>query len=143
MHKASQFYRAVKVSFDTPDLRLASFFPQRLIDNVRVVMKKRRTGFGNYKAEATTYGNDLVVIKERHRTTDTLKHEMVHVCQYDKLGRKGFAYEYADQYVGSNYNYDNMSFEQDAFGFENRAEHISKYLGTDNSRGAIYAACKD
>jgi len=122
---------------------LAPFFPQRLIDKVRVVTKKRRTGFGNYKAGATTYGNDLIVIKRGHRTNEVLKHEMVHVCQYDKLGRKGFAYAYADQYVEGNYNYDNMSFEQDAYGFESSTDPISVYLGADNSRGAIYASCKN
>ena len=30
---------------------LAPFFPQRLIDKVRVVVKKRRTGFGNYNCD--------------------------------------------------------------------------------------------
>ncbi len=128
---------------DTEKTFLKQFFPERLVDKVRIVMKKNRTGFGNYKAGATTYGNDLIVVKQGNRDLDTLKHEMVHVCQYDKLGIKGFAYEYADQYVESNYNYDNMSFEQDAYSFGSHTDHISKYLGASNSRGDIYAACKD
>jgi hypothetical protein len=121
---------------------LAQFFPKRLIDKVRVVMKKRRTGFGNYTAGATTYGNDLIVIKQGERSNELLKHEMVHVCQYDKLGQQGFAHAYADQYVESNYDYNKMSFEEDAYGYVNRSERINAYLGADNSRGAIYAACK-
>lgn len=122
---------------------LAKFFPQRLINKVRIVEKKGRTGFGNHKAAATTYGNDLIIFKKGSRSLKTLKHEMVHVCQYDKLGTKGFAYAYADQYVESDYNYRNISFEQDAFDFASRNQHISKYLGVGRSRGSIYAACKD
>jgi hypothetical protein len=67
---------------------LAPLFPQRLIDKVRVVIKKRRTGFANY-------------------------------------------------------SYDNMSFEQDAYGFESSSGPINAYLGADNSRVAIYASCTD
>ena len=62
--------------------------------------------------------------------------------RYDKLGQQGFAHAYADQYVESNYDYNKMSFEEDAYGYVNRSERINAYLGADNSRGAIYAACK-
>lgn len=141
-------HRNVNLAYGTPltaseKTFLSPFFPKRLIDKVRVVVKKRRTGFGNYSAGATTYGNDLIVIKQGRRTNSLLKHEMVHVCQYDKLGQRGFANAYADQYVESNYDYANMSFEQDAFGYEGNTRRIGAYLGADNSRGAIYAACKD
>ena len=123
---------------------LSQFFPQRLIDKVRVVVKKRRTGFGNYSAGATTYGNDLIIIKRGRRTNELLKHELVHVCQYDKLGTKGFARAYANQYVESNYDYNKMPFEEDAYDFaDNKSVRIGEYLGVDNSRGEIYAACKD
>ncbi len=128
---------------DSEKIFLENFFPKRLIDKVRVVIKKRRTGFGNYVAGATTYGNDLIVIKRGHRTNNLLKHEFVHICQYDSLGQKGFAYEYADQYVESNYNYDNMPFELDAYEFEDKDIHISEYLGTHHSRRKFYASCKD
>jgi hypothetical protein len=83
------------------------------------------------------------VFKDGHRELSTLKHEMVHVCQYDKLGTKGFAHEYADQYVESNYSYDNMAFENDAEAFVGTNQHISTFLGAGNTRGALYAACKD
>jgi hypothetical protein len=122
---------------------LEPFFPKRLIDKVRVVEKTGRTGAFNHKASATTYGNDLIIIKKGKRSKNLLKHELVHVCQYDKLGTKDFAHEYADQYVESNYNYNNMSFEQDAYQFGDYDRHISTYLGAANSRGALYAACKD
>ena len=61
----------------------------------------------------------------------------------ERFGQKGFAYAYADQYVESNYDYNKMSFEEDAYGYVGRDEHISAYLGADNSRGAVYAKCKD
>jgi hypothetical protein len=122
---------------------LQPFFPTRLIDKVRIVEKSGRTGAFNHQASATTYGNDLIIIRKGRRSNQLLKHELVHVCQYDKLGTKSFANEYADQYVESNYNYNNMSFEQDAYQFAGNDGHISGYLGASNARGALYADCKD
>jgi hypothetical protein len=123
---------------------LAPFFPRRLIDKVRIVEKSGRTGAFSHTASATTYGNDLIIVRKGRRTHQLMKHEMVHVCQYDKLGTEGFAHEYANQYVESNYTYKLMSFEQDAKQFaDHHTGPISGYLGASSSRGALYAACKD
>lgn len=120
---------------------LSTFFPEAVIDDVRILEWDRRTGFGNYKAGATTYDN-LIIVKKGHRTNELLKHELVHVCQYKKLGVEKFAHAYADQYIDSGYNDSRMAFEQDAYGYADRTEHIQQYLGADNTRGSIYATCK-
>jgi hypothetical protein len=97
---------------------LKPFFPQRLIDKVRVADHQSDTGFFNKKAGATTYGNDFIIIKKGNRNNTTLKHEMTHVCQYDKFGLRGFAYRYADQFVDGGFSYMNIEFEKQAYSFQ-------------------------
>jgi hypothetical protein len=58
-----------------------------------------------------------------------LKHELVHVCQVDKLGLDGFMREYADQYVDGGYEYENIRFEQEAFAFDAMSGPVSRHLG--------------
>jgi len=95
---------------------------------------------------ATTYGSDLIVVKKGNRSNRLLKHELVHTCQYDKLGRDGFAERYADQYVDSGYHHDAMTFEQDAFEFEKPPDAgtptITTYAGKDGKRLDWYSTCK-
>lgn len=105
---------------------LAEFFPKRLIDKVRV-LERDDTGYFNKSAGATTFGNDFVIIRKGHRSNSLLRHEFVHVCQYDKYGVKGFAYRYADQYVDGGFSYRNIKFEKQAYGFKDGK--IKAYLG--------------
>jgi hypothetical protein len=131
----------------TPSERtyLKQWYPARLVDNLRVIEMAGMTGTFIISASATTYGKDLIAVKMGHRSNELLKHEMVHTCQYDKLGTDGFSQAYADQYVDSGYNYGSMLFEQDAFGFAGQAgsARIDTYTGADHSRGSIYAGCKE
>lgn len=112
---------------------LRRWFPKRLVNRVRVLVLKNTTGFFNYKAGATTYGSDFIIVKRGHRSNGLLKHEMVHVCQYDKYGIRGFAKRYAEQYVTSGFNYNQMTFEIEAAKFQkipkNKTPHISRKLG--------------
>jgi hypothetical protein len=71
----------------------------------------------------------LIIVRKGRRSTNLLKHEFVHVCQYDRLGREGFANSYADQYVDGGYDYHNIEFEKQAYGFESRDQRIADYLG--------------
>ena len=96
---------------------LRAFFPQRLLDQVRVA-ELGVAGLGNSSAGAAAYGPDLVVVKRGYRTPHILKHEMVHVCQYDKLGIAEFARRYADQFVDANFVYDRVPFEAEAHAFK-------------------------
>ena len=73
------------------------------------------TGAFNFKASATTYGSHFIAVKKGARTLSVLKHEFVHVCQYDKLGQQGFADEYANQFVDNGYNEQNGALEKQAY----------------------------
>lgn len=112
---------------------LLQFFPKRLVDKVKVYDMDGMTGAFNFKAHATTYGNDFVAVKKGFRTNRLLKHEFVHVCQYDKYGGEGFGYEYANQYVDGGYNERKGLFEQQAYGFQGLADastpRIKAFLG--------------
>jgi hypothetical protein len=107
---------------------LKPFFPERLINGVRILENLGMTGAFIHSARGTTFGKDLIVFKKGHWTLDTLKHEFVHVCQYDKHGEGGFAHLYADNYVDSGYDYTQMAFELEAKAFVPKNEHISKHL---------------
>ncbi|MBI3074397.1 MAG: hypothetical protein HYY84_19980 [Deltaproteobacteria bacterium] len=95
---------------------LAEFFPLRLIDRVRVTLLGV-AGLGNSSAGAAAYGPDLIVVKRGHRTLAVLKHEMVHICQYDKLGIAAFAQRYAEQLVDTDFVYGKVPFEVEAHRF--------------------------
>lgn len=100
---------------------LKKFYPARLVDGVRVVEEIASSGAFIHGADATTYGNNLIVINKRlvpRRTLKLLKHEFVHICQYDVLGIDGFAREYADGYVDAAYIYGDNPLEQDAFDYQ-------------------------
>lgn len=100
---------------------LKQFYPARLVDGVRVVEEVASSGAFIHQASATTYSNDLIVINKKQageRTLKLLKHEFVHVCQYDVLGVAGFAREYANGYVDGDYEYDNIPMEMDAFDYQ-------------------------
>lgn len=100
---------------------LKRFYPARLVDGVRVVEELASSGAFIHTADATTYGNNLIVINKHRagrRTLKLLKHEFVHICQYDVLGIDGFAREYTNGYVDGNYDYDNIPMEQDAFDYQ-------------------------
>lgn len=96
---------------------LSRFFPRRLVDQVRVYDMDGMTGAFNFKAHATTYGSDFIAVRKGHRTLELLKHEFVHVCQYDHYGPKGFARRYADQFVDGGYNELNGELEGRAYAF--------------------------
>ena len=112
---------------------LARFFPQRLVDQVRVYNMAGMTGAFNHKAAATTYGSDFIAVRKGYRTLKLLKHEFVHVCQYDKYGQQGFATRYADQYVDNGYNELKSELEQQAYAFagldDAAAMRIKAFLG--------------
>jgi hypothetical protein len=111
---------------------LRQFFPDRLVSSVRIVELEGMTGAFSHSASATTYGNDLIIIRKGQRNTGLLKHEFVHVCQYDRFGREGFANMYADQYVDGGYDYNNIEFEKQAYGFQTKDQKIGDYLGSCN-----------
>ena len=96
---------------------LSQFFPRRLIDQVRIYDMDGMTGAFNFKAAATTYGSDLIAVRKGYRTEKLLKHEFVHVCQYDRLGSQTFATAYADQFVDGGYNEQNGQFEKQAYAY--------------------------
>src|SRR5262245_19440053 len=97
---------------------LGQFFHDRLVDSVRVVELEGMTGAFNHSASATTYGNDLIIIRKGQRSNSLLKHEFVHVCQYDRFGTGEFANMYADQYVDLGYtDGPQMEFEKQAYSF--------------------------
>ena len=110
---------------------LRQFFPDRLLDSVRVVELEGMTGAFNHSASATTYG-DLIIIRRGRRSMGLLKHEFVHVCQYERFGVETFADMYADQYVNNGYNEKNGEFEQRAYGFASVAAKIGSFLGYCN-----------
>ena len=124
-NRASFRWQAKKLRADEKKY-LAAFFPQRLIDRVRV-LEREDTGFFNKSAGATTFGPDFIIIRKGHRSDSLLRHEFVHVCQYDRLGVQGFAHHYADQYVDGGYSYRNIAFEKQAYGFKSGT--IQAYLG--------------
>ena len=121
---------------------LKEWFPDSVLERVRVVDQSGMTGAFNFSASATTYGDDLVVVRKGRRSVGLLKHELVHVCQYEKLGRDGFAKEYANQYVDGGYDYNNMLFEIDAFDFAAQSQHIHSYRGENGRRASMYSSCK-
>jgi hypothetical protein len=112
---------------------LVQFFPQRLVDQVRVIEVPGMTLPFFVDPSATTIGNDLIVIKSGQRSTQLLKHEFVHVCQYDHLGFDEFMRQYADQYVDGGYDYNRIAFEQQAFAFAGSGNGpIAGHLGYCN-----------
>lgn len=125
---------------------LKQFYPARLVDGVRVVEELASSGAFIHQASATTYGNNLIVfnkLKAGNRTLKLLKHEFVHICQYDVLGVKGFAKEYANGYVDGNYDYDNIPMEQDAFTYQRRDDATTPIVSnTLGWRMADIVKCK-
>lgn len=125
---------------------LRQWFPAHMVDKVRVVEELRSTGAFNHKADATTYGDDLIVINKKRagrRSLDLLKHEMVHICQYDVLGSAGFARRYANQWIDNGYSYDNIPFEVDAFDFQALADASTPLIRAYNgSNPDIYRHCR-
>ena len=109
---------------------LLKFFPKRIVDKVLVVEPLvPGTGFFNHKASATTYGH-IVAVKKGKRTNRLLKHELVHVCQYDRDGIKGFSHRYADEWIDSGYSYMGIPMEKQAYAYVNKADHIQNYIPT-------------
>jgi hypothetical protein len=93
---------------------LLKFFPKRIVDKVLVVEPLiPGTGFFNHSASATTYGH-IVAVKKGKRSNRLLKHELVHVCQYDRDGVKGFSHRYADEWIDSGYSYMGIPMEKQA-----------------------------
>ena len=119
-HHNMYFFRGKPLT-DEEKTYLKRFYPARLVDGVRVVEEVASSGAFIHSASATTYGNNLIVINKRkapRRTLKLLKHEFVHICQYDVLGIDGFAQEYTNGYVDNGYEYRNIPMEQDAFDFQ-------------------------
>jgi hypothetical protein len=115
---------------DSEKAFLRRFFPDRIVNKVRVVELLGMTGAFNFSADATTYG-ELIVIKQGKRSNNILKHEMVHVCQYDRFGVRGFAERYADMYVDSGYGYGrNMCFEDQAYQYQSLPDATTPRVGT-------------
>jgi hypothetical protein len=48
---------------------LRQFFPDRLVSSVRVVELEGMTGAFSHSASATTYGNDLIIVRKGRRST--------------------------------------------------------------------------
>lgn len=105
---------------------LYAFFPKRIVDGMRV-LERNDTGYFNKSAGATTFGADFVIIRRGQRSNRLLRHELVHACQYDRLGVRGFAHAYADQYVDGGFSYRNIAFEKQAYAFEKGP--IKAFLG--------------
>lgn len=121
---------------------LSQWYPASVLDRVRVVEQAGMTGAFNFSASATTYSKRLVVIKKGRRSVNLLKHELVHICQYTRLGRDGFAKAYADQWIDGGYSYTNIPFEEDAFEFAGSSRmHINAFSGS-NGNDKIYSTCK-
>ena len=123
-HHNMYFFRGKPLT-EAEKTYLKQFYPARLVDGVRVVEEVASSGAFIHQASATTYGNDLIVINKRRageRTLKLLKHEFVHICQYDVLGVAGFAREYANGYVDGGYEYGNIPMEQDAFDYQRQED---------------------
>jgi len=119
-HHNMYFFRGKELTEDEKNY-LKRFYPARLVDGVRVVEELASSGAFIHGASATTYGNNLIVFNKRRmgtRTLKLLKHEFVHICQYDVLGIDGFASEYASGYVDNNYDYNSIPMEMDAFDYQ-------------------------
>lgn len=112
---------------------LTRFFPERLVNQVRVYEMAAMTGAFNFKAAATTYGSDFIAVKRGSRSLKLLKHEFVHVCQYDKYGQQGFATEYANQYVDNGYSELKSQLEKQAYEYAGMDDastpRINDFLG--------------
>jgi|GEM_PF-2324386 len=70
-----------------------------------------------------TYGNTIYIAKKRQpRSTSQLTllaHEFRHVQQYRQRGNlDNFCREYMTAYANAQFNYENNSFERDAYGFD-------------------------
>lgn len=96
---------------------LLQWFPVRLVEGMRAYEMVAMTGAFIHNASATTYGSNFIIFKIGERSLKTLKHEMVHACQYDKLGVEGFSRAYADQFVDGGYAYERIGFELEAMRF--------------------------
>ena len=144
-HHNMYFFRGKPLREDEKTY-LKQFFPARLVDGVRVVEEVTSSGAFSHKASATTYGNDLIVFnknKAGNRSLKLLKHEFVHICQYDVLGIKGFASEYANGYVDGDYEYSGIPMEQDADQYEERPDATTPVVGkTMGWRMAQITQCK-
>ncbi len=119
-HHNMYFFRGKELTEDEKTY-LKQFYPARLVDGVRVVEELASSGAFIHQASATTYGNNLIVFNKRRmgvRTLKLLKHEFVHICQYDVLGVDGFAREYTNGYVDGDYDYNNIPMEMDAFDYQ-------------------------
>jgi hypothetical protein len=140
------YYFRGKPLNETEKTYLKKFFPARLVDGVRVVEELRSSGAFIHRAAATTYGNDLIVINKHEagkRSLSLLKHEFVHVCQYDVLKRKGFAEQYANDYVDNDYDYSKMPIETDAFDFQGTDDASTPFISSfAGNNPAIYSKCK-
>ena len=112
---------------------LKRFFPARIVERVRVTELVGMTGAFILNAAATTYGNDFIIVRKGSRSLSLLKHELVHACQYDRLGGENFAYRYADQFVDGGYEYREIEFEKQAYAFQQIPDgstpHIAVHLG--------------
>ena len=113
---------------------------------MRVVEELASSGAFIHQASATTYGNNLIVFNKRkagNRTLKLLKHEFVHICQYDVLGVKGFAREYTDGYVDGNYDYNNIPMEQDAYEYQGMSDPTTPIVSKKSGwRMAEIKRCK-
>ena len=108
---------------------LRRYFPARLVDGVRVAVVPALEFPFVMNVKATTIGSDLVVVKDGERSDWVLKHELVHVCQADRVGDDQFIRDYADQYVDAGYDYNKILFEKEAYGFNDVNGPVSAYLG--------------
>jgi hypothetical protein len=127
---------------------LKQWFPARLVDGVYVTEQNwpGPSPFLPASVGAITLGSDLIAIQGGNRTLNLLKHEFVHICQYDKLGTDMFAHTYTNQFVDGGYDYYKISFEVDAIGFQDKPDAstpvIDFYGGSDGSRRDVYSHCQ-
>jgi hypothetical protein len=128
-------HRSVAVLFNGSPLTsaemafLAPFFPARLLSGVRI-FEGEHAGFLNDDALAVTYGSDVIFTSPGNRTNTTLKHEMVHICQYDLLGVRRFAGAYMAGYIDAGCDYATNVYEKQAKTFElSGTGRIDAFLG--------------
>jgi hypothetical protein len=132
--KFVQIYRAAAAFVASPlteaeKTYLLQFFPARLVDGVRVAVVPALELPFVMDVKAMTIGSDLIVVKGGQRSDWVLKHELVHVCQADRVGDDEFIRNYADEYVDSGYDYSKIALEKEAYGFNDVTGQVSAYLG--------------
>jgi hypothetical protein len=110
---------------------LGKFFPARILSAVRIFEYGAGAhGLFSDDTQATTYSSDLIFVKPGERgAKNVLKHELVHACQYDRLGLAGFAAGYVTAFAAAGCDYATNLFEKQAYDYEPKSVRIGVHLG--------------